>query len=231
MSEAASIVLVVAAHPDDEVLGCGGTVARLAREGRPVHVVVLGEGVTSRYRRRDEANPAELDALRSASRRAGEVLGAKEVRNCGLADNRFDTVPLLEIVHRVEEVVREIRPTVVYSHHPGDLNIDHQITSRAVLTATRPVQGCPVRDLYAFEIPSSTEWTFGQGGQGFRPNVFVDVSATIGTKIEAMEVYEDEVRPWPHPRSPEALRTISRRWGSVCGLDYAEAFELVRSVR
>jgi LmbE family N-acetylglucosaminyl deacetylase len=231
MNDPGSTVLVVAAHPDDEVLGCGGTMSRLGREGHRIHVVVLGEGVTARHRNRGGADPALLEALQSASRRAAEALGATEVRHFGLADNRFDTIPLLEIVHLIEGVVRDVRPAVVYSHHPGDLNVDHQITSRAVLTGTRPVLGCPVRDLYAFEVPSSTEWAFGMAERGFRPNVFVDVTASLETKIEAMAMYEDEVRTWPHPRSSEALRAIARRWGSVCGLDYAEAFELVRSVR
>lgn len=222
---------MVAAHPDDEVLGCGATMARLAREGHVVHVAILGEGVTSRYRRREEAPPEALEALEQAGRRVATALGAKTTRFFRLPDNRFDTQPLLEIVHRVEAVVDELAPDVVYTHHPADLNIDHALTFRAVLTATRPRPGCAVRDLYAFEVPSSTEWTFGRGERAFQPNVFVDVSATMELKIEAMAMYEGEMRAWPHPRSAEALRVIARRWGAVVAADHVEAFELVRSLR
>ena len=116
---------------------------------------------------------------------------------------------------------------MLYTHHPSCLNIDHRRLFEAVLTATRPMIGYPVRELYAFEIPSSTEWAFGLGN-GFRPNVFVDVTDTIETKIAAMQCYAGEVRPAPHPRSPEVIRAIARRWGSVCGCEYAEAFELIR---
>jgi len=120
---------------------------------------------------------------------------------------------------------------VVYTHHGGDLNIDHAIISRAVLTATRTVPGCPVKELLMFEVPSSTEWAFQQYEPAFRADVFMDVQATIEAKIKAMALYEGEARPFPHPRSAEALRAIARRWGSVTGLDYAEAFALARSIR
>jgi LmbE family N-acetylglucosaminyl deacetylase len=225
------MVLVVAAHPDDEVLGCGATVARLAGEGHPVHIAILGEGISSRYRRREDADPAELDALQACSRRASEALGATALTALRLPDNRFDTVPFLDIVHLVERVLDDVGPSVVYTHHPGDLNIDHVITFRAVLTATRPISSCLVRDLYSFEVPSSTEWAFERGDRGFRPNVFFDVSATIETKVRAMALYEGECRAFPHPRSPEVLRAIAQRWGSVAGVSHAEAFELIRAVR
>jgi LmbE family N-acetylglucosaminyl deacetylase len=224
-------VLIVAAHPDDEVLGCGGTIALRAAAGDEVHLAILGEGVTSRYLRREEADPAALTQLHSRSHRVAELLGTAGLSLFKLPDNRFDSLPLLEVVKVVEGLVDTIRPAAIYTHHPGDLNIDHLVTFRAVMTATRPVAGCPVREIYSFEVPSSTEWAFQQMEPRFRPNVFVDVTATIATKIEAMSLYESECRPFPHPRSPEALRAIARRWGSVAGLEYAEALELVRSLR
>lgn len=224
-------VLVVAAHPDDEVLGCGGTLARHAARGDEAHIAILGEGVTSRYERREEADPRLLEQLHERSRRAGELLGAREVSLHGLPDNRFDSIPLLEVVKVVERLVERHRPEIIYTHHPGDLNVDHGVSFRAVLTATRPLAGCPVREIHSFEVPSSTEWAFQKIEPAFRPNVFVDIAETIPAKVEAMALYESEARPFPHPRSGEALKTIARRWGSVVGLEYAEAFELIRWIR
>lgn len=224
-------ILVVAAHPDDEVLGCGATVARLAQQGHELHIAILGEGVTSRYPRREDAGPALLARLQDHARQAGRMLGAAEVSLHGLPDNRFDTVPLLEVAKIVEELVARIAPRVIYTHHFGDLNIDHVVVHRAVLTATRPTAGQTVHDIYSFEVPSSTEWAFSQHGAAFRPNVFVDVAGTLETKIQALQCYDTETRAFPHPRSPEALRAIAARWGTVAGCDAAEAFELVRAVR
>jgi LmbE family N-acetylglucosaminyl deacetylase len=224
-------VLVVAAHPDDEVLGCGATIAKLAREGAEVQIAILGEGITSRYREATQADPNELEALHQSAREAGKILGAKRVSLHKLPDNRFDTVPLLEIVKTVEQLIAKHAPEVIYTHHAGDLNVDHQLTARAVLTATRPIAGQTVREILAFEVPSSTEWAFQQLLPVFRPNVFVDVSATLELKLRAMERYESEARQFPHPRSRQALEAIAHRWGSVAGVQAAEAFELVRALR
>ena len=223
-------VLVIAAHPDDEVLGCGGTIARLAREGHDVYIAILGEGITSRYEQREQADEALGEALHARSRQVVELLGARDLFLYNLPDNRFDTVPLLDVIKITEELVERLQPQVIYTHHGGDLNIDHVVVHRAVLTATRPVAGHSVREIYTFEVPSSTEWAFGQFQPAFRPNVFVDISATLETKIQALALYESEARAFPHPRSPGALRAIARRWGSTVGVEVAEAFELVRSV-
>ena len=224
-------ILVVAAHPDDEVLGCWGTIASLVQEGREVHIAILGEGATSRYQERDQADQSKVERLVSDSQKVSDLIGAKQVYNFGLPDNRFDTLPMLDVVKIVEKLVSEIEPSVIYTHHPGDLNIDHGVVFRATLTATRPLSGCPVRDLYAFEIPSSTEWSFGMYKPEFRPNVFVVITDTVNVKIKAMQTYESESRSFPHPRSPEALRAIASNWGSIVGIEYAEAFELIRSIR
>jgi LmbE family N-acetylglucosaminyl deacetylase len=223
-------VLVVAAHPDDEVLGCGGTIARLVQEGHEIHVAILAEGITSRYSQRTQADPSLLRDLHANTRQAASTLGAKDVSLHGLPDNRLDTVPLLDVVKIVESLIEKISPFRIYTHHGGDLNVDHAVVNRAVLTGTRPVQGCPVREIYLFEVPSSTEWAFQQLGPMFQPNVFVDVSRTLELKIRAMTCYESEMREFPHPRSPEALRAWARRWGSVAGCGAAEAFQLVRAI-
>lgn len=220
--------LIVAAHPDDEILGCGATIARIS-SSTPVHIAILGEGITSRTGTDSER---ELRSLHEQARRAGRVVGATTVIvEDPFPDNQFDTVPLLRIAKAVEDLIDRFEPDVIYTTHAGDLNIDHGLTARAVLTATRTMRGCRVRELYSFEVASSTEWTFQQLSPVFRPNVFVDVSETIERKIEAMSVYEGEMRPFPHPRSAEALRVQARRWGVVAGMDYAEAFEAVRILR
>jgi len=228
---ALSRVLIVAAHPDDEVLGCGATAARLAQAGDHVYIAIIGEGVTSRHAQRDQAAPEQLSRLHEQAQAAARLMGAKDVTFYNLPDNRLDTVPLLDIVKLLEGLVEKLKPEVIYTHHSGDLNIDHGLVYRAVLTATRPMAGQPVREIYTFEVPSSTEWAFQRLGPTFRPNVFVDVTGTLENKIAAMSCYESESRQFPHPRSPGALRAIAARWGSVSGCPAAEAFELVRSVR
>ncbi len=224
-------ILVVAAHPDDEALGCGGTIARLAKAGHDIYIAILGEGITSRFKNPEMADPASLKSLHADSRQVADLLGAKDLFMHNLPDNRFDTVPLLEVVKIVEDLVQQFQPEVIYTHHGGDLNIDHAITNRAVITATRPVAGHPVREVYAFEVPSSTEWAFEHFHPRFRPNTFQDISATLDMKVQAMGIYESEARPFPHPRSPEALEAIARRWGSAVGVQAAEAFELIRAIR
>lgn len=224
-------VLVIAAHPDDEILGCGATAARLVKEGHDVSFAILGEGMTSRQPERANADHTQLATLRKRAQAAAAKVGVKKLVLHQLPDNRLDTVPLLEVVKIIEGLVSQSRPDVIYTHHGGDLNIDHGVVYRAVLTATRPMEGTPVRDVYAFEVASSTEWAFQGLEPSFRPNVFVDVTDTIEAKVEAMECYESEARKFPHPRSPEALRATARRWGGVVGCGAAEAFQLIRSVR
>jgi LmbE family N-acetylglucosaminyl deacetylase len=220
-------ILCVAAHPDDEVLGCGGTLARAAREGHVVSIVIVGEGVTSRHARREDADPLALQSLRRSAEAAADVLGAKEVVLLGLPDNRFDGLPLLEIVHPLEELMARFRPELIYTHSGSDLNIDHAIVNRAVVTATRPLPGSLVREVLAFEIASSTEWGFHEQANRFHPRIFVDVSGTLETKLDALRCYAGEMRPFPHPRSREALMALAQWRGSTAGLPAAEAFELI----
>jgi LmbE family N-acetylglucosaminyl deacetylase len=224
-------MLVVAAHPDDEVLGCGGTIARLAQEGHDIFISILGEGITSRYDSTKEADGKLVKELHTKSQRVAEFLGAKDLFMYNQPDNRFDTIPILDIVKIIENLIYKLKPEVVYTQDGGDLNIDHAISFRASLTATRPIKGCPVRELYAYEVPSSSEWSFGQFEPAFKPNVFVDIRETLDIKVKALQLYESEVRSFPHPRSPEAIRAIAERWGSLVGCEAAEAFKLIRAVR
>ncbi|HTF89949.1 MAG TPA: PIG-L deacetylase family protein [Planctomycetota bacterium] len=220
-------ILVVAAHPDDEVLGAGASVARWVDEGHAVQIAILGEGASSRGPARDATDASVLRELGRRAEEACKILGAPSPRMLGLADNRFDTLPLLEIVQHVEGLVAEFKPELVLTHHGGDLNIDHALTFRAVMTALRPMAGSTVRELRVFEIASSTEWSFGRFGSGFRPDAFVDVRRTLQRKLDAMACYDSETRPFPHPRSPEALEALARTRGVQVGMQAAEAFETI----
>ena len=224
-------ILVLAAHPDDEVLGCGGTIVRLAQAGQEVYIAILGEGITSRYQARAQADVSLVQHLQHRSRQVAALLGARDLFRFDFPDNRLDTVPLLDVIKVVEDLIARVQPDVVYTHHGGDLNVDHSIVFRASLTATRPMAGTSVKSVYAYEVPSSTEWAFQQVGRAFRPNVFVEMATSLETKTRAMEVYDSEARAYPHPRSADALRARARYWGSVAGLPAAEAFELIREVR
>lgn len=223
-------IAIVAAHPDDEVLGCGGTAIAHARRGDAVHILILAEGLTSRGETRDaEARAAELAAWRDTARRAGGLLGAQSVEFAGLPDNRMDRLELLDIVKRVEAFLTPLRPARIYTHHSGDLNIDHRLTHQAVLTAARP-QGPDSPDLLFFEVPSSTEWATPGTFTPFLPNWHQDIAATLEGKLAALAVYADELRPWPHPRSIDAVRDLARLRGAQVGLAAAEAFMLGRLV-
>lgn len=224
-------VLVIAAHPDDEVLGCGGTMAQYARAGHRVHVAILGEGITSRHQQRADARAEDIVQLQTDSHGVAQRLGVEKLSMFGFPDNRFDSVPLLEIVKVLEELIEDCQPSVVYTQHGGDLNVDHVATYRATLTATRPMLNSPVKKLYAYEVQSSTEWSFQRFHPIFQPNVFIDIQDTLQDKIDAMALYQSEIREYPHPRSSEALEAYAKRWGSVAGLHYAEAFELVREIQ
>ena len=169
--------------------------------------------------------------LRDHSHMVAKILGARDLQIFDLPDNRFDTVPLLDIVKILEGHIEKINPCCVYTHHSSDLNLDHVLTNRATLIATRPLENASVKSVLSYEVPSSTEWAFQTTGPGFQPNVFVDITKTLDTKINAMKLYDGENRASPHPRSSESLRAIASRWGSVSGLKSAEAFELIRHIQ
>jgi LmbE family N-acetylglucosaminyl deacetylase len=220
-------LLVIAAHPDDEVLGCGGTVARLVSEGNLVHAIILGQGAVSR----GECHAPACTALKQAAVNAAATIGAQTPLFLDLPDNRFDALELLDVVQEIEKVIRDLKPTRILTHHAHDLNIDHSITFQATLTAARPMQGSSVREILCFETPSSTEWSFGKLGPQFTPSVFYDVTDHFNTKIQALEHYSMEMRDFPHPRSYKAIRAMAEKWGSVGGYWLCEAFEVVFSCR
>ena len=222
-------VLVIAAHPDDEVLGCGGTVARLVRDGVRCDCLILGEGLSARDGERDIEDELRL-ALSVGRKKAAEILGFQENIWLDFPDNQFDTVPLLDIVRKIEKTISDLMPDTIFTHSAADVNKDHNLVNKAVITATRPMTDCSVRSLYAFEIPSSTEWGFGHAGI-FNPDVFFNIEDTIDNKVQAMHAYVSEVRSFPHPRSATLLRALSQVRGSAAGFLHAEAFETIRVLR
>lgn len=222
-------ILIVAAHPDDEVLGCFGTVARLIDEGYEAYTLILGEGKTSR----DEENASddweeELQTLRAEIEKANATIGIKKVYIEQFPDNRFDRVDLLELVKVVNDVKERIRPDIIFTHFGGDLNIDHQLTYQAVITATRPMEEESVKEIYAFEILSSTEWAYPLS---FAPDTFFDISQTIDKKVEAMRAYASELREYPHPRSLKGIELNAQYHGMRVGRSYVEAFKSIRVIR
>ena len=225
-----SIVLVVAAHPDDEILGVGGTVRRHIENGDAVYALVLGEGQTSRWTQRELADPEVLKKLHEDSYNAAKIIGFKDIFFESLPDNRFDSVALLDVVKIVESYIEEIKPAIIYTHHSGDLNVDHQVTHKAVLTATRPIGNYSVKEIYGFETVSSTEWNFGNKEQSFYPQKYVDVTDTFDVKCKAMEEYKSELCQFPHPRSLKMLEAVATMRGSTVGIELAEAFEVIRII-
>ena len=221
-------ILVVAAHPDDEVLGCGGTIARHVRQGDRVKVVILAEGITSREGTVESSSA--LQKLRAAAQAANAHLGVHALALEGLPDNRLDSLDRLEIIQRVEAHVKEWQPHTVYTHHVGDVNIDHQVAHHAVVTACRPQPGHPVKTLLFFETPSSTEWQPPGSGTAFQPNWFVSIQDTLPNKIEALKAYASEMRDWPHPRSYQAVEHLARWRGACVGVEAVEAFLVGRVV-
>lgn len=224
-------ILVIAAHPDDEILGCGGTIAAHAQAGDDVHVVIMAEGLTSRENRRDPAmQKAELDTLADVARKANALLGAASVCLHGLPDNRMDALDRLDVIKLIEAEIARVNPDVVYAHHAGDLNVDHRIVHESVLTACRPKPGHAVKSLLFFEVASSTEWMPATSAPAFAPNWFVDISHTLALKLQALECYESEMCAWPHARSIRALESLARWRGASVGLEAAEAFVLGRRI-
>ena len=231
-------VLVVVAHPDDEVLGMGGTIKKLSKKGHTVKIVVMATGITARRSTNFQnssnytINPTDkkildkqIKILHTHATKAAKILGVSKIEFLNYPDNEMDQVSNIELTKSIEKIIEKFKPEVIYTHTPFDVNVDHVSCYNAVLTATRPKKNTVVKKVLCFEVPSSTEWNFTSV---FAPNTFVDITNEIKNKIKALKVYKTEIRNFPHPRSTRALQTIGIRWGSVSGFAVAEAFSLVR---
>jgi len=230
--EIGKTILVVAAHPDDEVLGCGGSIAKWTASGNIVHVLIMAEGATSRSSIRDrEVKSEELSLLEKSANSAGKILGVASVKLLDFPDNRMDSLDRLDIIKAIEEEIKRLKPHTVVTHHCGDVNIDHRITHEAVVTACRPQPGHSVRLLLAFEVMSSTEWQPPGSNFVFQPNWFEDVVKTFDLKIKALDCYQSEMRESPHSRSLNNIKNLAQCRGSMIGCEFAEGFMLLRIIQ
>lgn len=234
-------ILVIAAHPDDEILGMGGTIKKYTKSKNKVKIIILATGILAR-RSNDFKNSTKYDVknsikakmlkqtkiLRQQAKQAGKILGVSDIEFFDFPDNEMDTVSNLEITKTIEGVIEKFNPSIVYTHSSIDVNIDHKMIFNATLTATRPKKNSSIEKVYSFEIPSSSEWNFSES---FNPNTFVDIEKELSYKIKAMEKYKSEVEKFPHPRSIMALESIAHRWGTVSGFNAAEAFTLIRDLK
>lgn len=211
-------VLVVAAHPDDELLGVGGTVARHVESGDEVYSIIMCEGESLRYKK----NIGQSTAIQNAA----DVLGVKKVFHIKLLDQRLDTYTLTDIITPLEHISEEVKPNIIYCQYGGDINMDHQLLFQAANVAFRPLDPW-IEEFYAFYTVSSTEWAFPRT---FIPDTWIDITDTLEKKIEAFECYHSEVREYPHPRSSDSLRYAAHYFGNQCSMDAAEAFMTVRRV-
>jgi N-acetylglucosamine malate deacetylase 1 len=215
----ANRILVVAAHPDDELLGCGGTIALHTRAGDAVTTVIVCEGESLRYGEEGVGQAAHTES-------AARLLGVNDTRLLRFADQRLDRITLTEIIEPLEKIVREVRPTTIYCQHGGDVNRDHHLVFEALLVATRPTEQF-IQSVYAFDTASSTEWAYPRT---FIPDTWVDITETLALKLEAMACYKSELRDYPHPRSLKGLEYRARTWGNQSCLDAAEVFMTIRRV-
>ncbi len=225
------IVLVIAAHPDDEVLGCGGTIIKHIQSKDKVHVVILAEGITSRTELEVGKHSKELNQLEKAANKAHNILGSTSLELFDFPDNKMDSIDRIVVVKKIEELIEKYKPEIVYTHHAGDVNIDHRIIHESVITACRPQPKHCVKTLLFFEVASSTEWQPQNSKVPFFPNWFIDISDVLDKKLEALEAYKCEMRDFPHPRSVKALDYLAKWRGASVGVEAAESFMLGRNIK
>lgn len=223
-------ILVFAAHPDDELLGCGATLLKYQKKGFKIKTFFFGDGESSR-----NMNKKKIFNLIIRREKQAETVSKKGKFEKPIfkrfPDNKLDTVPLLDIVKFIEKQIRDNKPEIIFTHFENDLNIDHQIIYKAVITATRPLSKTFVKKIYSFEIPSSTDFSLSRRSKKiFNPNFFVEVEKTIKNKLDLLKIYKDEIKKWPHPRSLKSIKNLSMHRGSQIGKKYAEAFILVREL-
>lgn len=224
-------ILVIAAHPDDEVLGCGGAISKFSKLGFEVSVLIMGEGITSRGKKHTSAKTKiELKRLLQSARNAHQILGVKNSFFESFPDNQMDSIPQLSVIKKIEAYIQKILPVQIYTHSGSDLNIDHQIIHQAVITATRPAVNHSVKQVFFFEIASSTEWQFTQSRLPFIPNWFENIGDSLSEKLKALNAYASEMREWPHPRSIQAVTHLAKWRGATAGYLAAEAFVLGRNL-
>ena len=234
-------ILVIAAHPDDEVLGMGGTITKYVKNGDNVKIIIMATGIFSR-RSSDNTNDSVYDVnentlqkmskqvknLQKDAIKASKIMGVKDIEFLNFPDNEMDKKSNLEITKKIESIISKFKPDIVFTHSQHDVNIDHRIIYNATITATRPFSKFKVKEEISFEVPSSTEWYFPSK---FSPNMFIDINKELTTKIKALSAYKTEINDFPHPRSLEGIEVIAKHWGTVSGFNASEAFYIVRQLK
>jgi len=213
-------ILVIGAHPDDETLGMGGTIVKHTFNGYTVHVLIVTDGSSSQYENYSEM----INRKKAEAENAMDILGVKKIEFNTLPDMKLDTVPHVEINSLIEKKVRSFQPDIVYTHHWGDINKDHRLVFQSTMVSVRPTPHQSVKEIYTYETPSSTEWSSPELNNVFKPNIFTDISECIEKKIDAVKCYKSELRPYPHPRSLEAIRVYNNKYGIEIGVEFAERF-------
>lgn len=220
-------ILVIAAHPDDEVLGVGGTMARYAENGDEVYTLILTDGSSTQYKNDKE----KLNVKKEQAKKANQILGVEEVIFKNLPDMKLDTVSHIEINKNIEEEVRRIKPDIIFTHHKSDVNKDHNLIYESTLVATRPVDDYSVKELYTYETLSSTEWTSNDSEDIFKPNTYININEQFSKKVKSLKAYKTEIRDYPHPRSIKGMDIFNSMRGLAVGLRKAEAFNLIRRIK
>lgn len=219
-------ILVIAAHPDDEIYGLGGTIAKYCEEGHEVYTLIVTEGCTSQY----PGNSTIIEQKKEEAKQSNSILGVKEVIFADMPDMKLDTVNHVELNKVIETVIKEINPDIVYTHHKGDANKDHKLIYESTLVAVRPTQWCNIKKLYTYDVPSSTEWGSPMSESVFIPNTFVDIEKYVDLKADAIRKYNSELREYPHPRSVESVEIYDKANGVRVGMKSCEAFCLIREL-
>jgi LmbE family N-acetylglucosaminyl deacetylase len=225
-------VLVIAAHPDDEILGCGGSIIEHIKQKDKVGIIIAAEGITSRDNSRNiKKREKEVQKLHFVSKKIAKNLKVNFIEFLQLPDNRLDSLDLLDLVKKIEKIIIKFKPKTIYTHHSGDLNIDHRLINNATITACRPYPGQTVEKVLTFEIPSSTNWAEAQKESTFIPNYYREITKSLKNKIKFLSMYKDEMRRWPHARSIKAVESLAHYRGSTIGVKSAEAFQVVRYIK
>ena len=219
-------ILCVVAHPDDEALGVGGTLIKHSKYNAKVFVVILSRGEEAKVKKKD-INPKRLDNAKKWSKLAEVML----YKVFDYPDQQLDTIPQLQIVKKLEEIIAEIKPNIVYMHHPYDINSDHQIAAQTTLAALRPISFHQIKpEIRSFETPSSTDQGPNEMPYTFKPNFYVDIDLVWDQKLKALNAYHKELKKFPHPRSLKAIEALAIKRGTEAGLKKAEAFYIIRKI-